>query len=70
MHNSHYDDLLFAPTYVARLKQEIRITMEPHVPTIVTKAVVIARISAKSFGQSQNQAPKEPISQQSTKYQT
>jgi hypothetical protein len=44
MHNCHYDEVFFASTYVAGLKDDIRITMEPHVPLIVDRAVLIAKI--------------------------
>jgi hypothetical protein len=30
MHNCHYDEVFFASTYVAGLKDEIRVTVEPH----------------------------------------
>ena len=44
MHNCHYDELFFATTYVQGLKEEIRATMEPHVPVTVERASMITRI--------------------------
>jgi hypothetical protein len=44
MHNYHYDEFFFATTYVQGLKEEIRATVEPHVPITVQRASVIARI--------------------------
>lgn len=48
MHNSHYDDLFFASTYVARL-EEIGVTAEPHVPVTVDRAAVIAKIQQRAL---------------------
>jgi len=44
MHNCHYDELFFATKYVDGLKEEIRATVEPHVPATVDRATLIAKI--------------------------
>lgn len=49
MHNCHYDDMFFASTYAADQKEEIRVSMEPHVPSTVDKAAVIARIQQRAI---------------------
>lgn len=65
MHNNHYEELFFASKYVAGLKDEIRAVVEPHVPTIVDRAVVIARIQQRTIERnkkkySRNYAPSKP----------
>lgn len=35
MHNSHYDDMFFTPQYIKGLKEEIRGTVEPQMPSTV-----------------------------------
>ena len=49
MHNSHYDELFFASKYVAGLKDEIRATVEPHVPVTVDRAALIAKIQQRTL---------------------
>ena len=49
MHNSHYDEIFFASTYVAGLKDDIRVTIEPHVPLIVDRATLIAKIQQRNL---------------------
>jgi hypothetical protein len=52
MHNCHYDELFFVTTYVQGLKEEIRDTVEPHVPVTVQHASVIARIQQRTLERS------------------
>lgn len=49
MHNSHYDDIFFASTYVAGLKDDIKAVVEPHVPVTVDRAVIIAKIQQRTL---------------------
>ena len=49
MHNNHYDEIFFASTYVAGLKDEIKAMVEPHVPTTVDRAAVIAKIQQRTL---------------------
>jgi hypothetical protein len=44
MHNCHYDEVFFASTYVAGLRDDIRATVEPYVPLTVDRAALIAKI--------------------------
>lgn len=44
MHNNQYDDMFCTPQYIRGLKEEIRGTVEPQMPTTVQKASTIARI--------------------------
>lgn len=44
MHNSHYDDMFYTPQYIKGLKEEIRGTVEAHMPTSVHKASIIAKV--------------------------
>ena len=48
MHNSHYDEVFFASAYVAGLKDDIRAAVEPHVPLIVDRAALIAKIQQRN----------------------
>ena len=47
MHNSHYDDIFFASSYVAGLKDDIKAVVEPYVPVTVDRAAVIAKIQQR-----------------------
>jgi hypothetical protein len=49
MHNCHFDDIFFASTYVARLRDDIKAVVEPHVPETVDRAVVIAKIQQRTL---------------------
>jgi hypothetical protein len=49
MHKCNYDELFFATTYAQGLKEEIRATVEPHVPVTVNRASVIARIQQRTL---------------------
>lgn len=44
MHNNSYDDMFFTSQYIRGLKEEIRATVEPQMPTTVQKAATIAKI--------------------------
>jgi hypothetical protein len=44
MHNNSYDDMFFTSQYNRGLKEEIRATVEPQMPTTVQKAATIAKI--------------------------
>jgi hypothetical protein len=44
MHNCHYDDMFFTTHYISGLKDDIRATIEPHMPTTMDKATLIAKI--------------------------
>jgi len=44
MHNPHYDEMFFWPKYVMGLKDDIRGTVEPQMPTTVQKASILAKI--------------------------
>ena len=48
MHNNHYDEVFFASAYVAGLKDDIRAAVEPHVPLIVDRAALIAKIQQRT----------------------
>jgi hypothetical protein len=54
MHNSHYDELFFASKYVAGLKDDIRATVEPHVPLTVDRAALIAKIQQRTLNRHKN----------------
>jgi hypothetical protein len=47
MHNPNYDEMFFTPQYVMGLKDEIRSNVEPHMPTTVQKASILAKIQQK-----------------------
>jgi hypothetical protein len=49
MHNCHYDEVFFASTYVAELREDIRVTVEPHVPLTVDRAALIAKIQQRNL---------------------
>lgn len=44
MHNNQYDDMSFTPQYIRGLKEEIRGTVEPQMPTTVHKVSIIDKI--------------------------
>jgi hypothetical protein len=44
MQNPSYDEMFFTPQYIRGLKEEIRGTVEPQMPTSVHKASIIAKI--------------------------
>lgn len=52
MHNSHYDEVFFASAYVAGLRDDIRATVEPHVPLTVDRATLIAKIQQRTLDRS------------------
>lgn len=56
MHNCPYDDLFFASTYVAGLKEEIRAVVEPHDPATVEKATTIAKIQQRTIARNKTKA--------------
>jgi hypothetical protein len=57
MHNCHYDEVFFASTYVAGLKDEIKAVVEPHVPVTVNRAVVIAKIQQRTLERNKTKFP-------------
>jgi len=44
MHNYHYDDMFFTTHYIIGLKDDMRAIVEPHMPSTVDKASLIAKI--------------------------
>ena len=44
LHNPHYDDMFFTTHYISGLKDDIRAIVQPHMPTTVDKAALIAKI--------------------------
>ena len=44
MHNYHYDDMFFTTRYISGLKDDIIAIVQPHMPTTVDKAALIAKI--------------------------
>lgn len=54
MHNSHYDELFFPSKYVAGLKDDIRATVEPHVPLTVDRAALITMIQQRTLDRHKN----------------
>ena len=54
MHNPHYDDLFFTPKYIMGLTEEIRSTVEPHLPATVTRAATLARIQQGMLERAKN----------------
>jgi hypothetical protein len=56
MHNSHYDDIFFASTYVAGLRDDIKAVVESHVPVTVDTAVVIAKIQQRTLERNETKA--------------
>jgi hypothetical protein len=72
MHSSNIDELFFATTYVNGLKDDVRVVVEPHVPTNVRRAATIAKIQQRQlernklkYQRAQNQA--RPQQRQDTK---
>jgi len=61
MHNSHYDELFFATNYVEGLRDDIKATVEPHVPVTVDRAVVIAKIQQRTLERNKSKSNKNPI---------
>lgn len=47
MHSCQYDDLFFASKYVDGLRDDIRVVVEPQVPTTVNRALVIAKMQQR-----------------------
>jgi len=66
MHNNHYDEIFFASTYVAGLKDEIKAVVEPHVPTTVDRAVVIAKIQQRTLERNKTKYNRNYAAQRAT----
>lgn len=49
MHSGNYDKLFFATKYVEGLRDDIKATVEPHVPTTVDKVAIIAKIQQRTL---------------------
>lgn len=44
MHNNQYDDMFFTPQYIRGLREDIKSTVEPQMPSTIHKASIIAKI--------------------------
>jgi hypothetical protein len=56
MHNCHYNEVFFASAYITGLRDDIRATVEPHIPLIVDKAALIAKIQQQTLDRQKTKA--------------
>jgi len=61
MHGGHDDPVFFATQFVKGLREDIRVVVEPQVPTTVDRAVIIAKIQQKVVDRSKLKGPAKPM---------